>query len=223
MRQVGEKRSTLTRPRGESTLHTMSSMADASENREEGCPADHRSPVSPYPPTLQKPLLDLKPTQEGTAALRPLYRLERVQLLARPVAEVFAFFAEAQNLEALTPPFLRFHLLTALPLRLTAGSLIDYRLQLFRLPFHWRTRIELYQPPWGFTDVQIAGPYRHWHHLHAFFAVPGGTLALDRVVYALPYGLLGQMLHAVCVRRLLERIFDYRRQQLQAIFPPSQP
>ncbi|MGE3535964.1 MAG: CDP-paratose 2-epimerase [Candidatus Tectimicrobiota bacterium] len=174
----------------------------------------------PYPLVVQQLLQGLEPTPTVPDARLAPYRLERFQLLPRPIDEVFAFFAEPQNLEAITPPFLRFRILTAAPIHLTPGSLIEYRLQLFHMPFHWRTRIELYHPPCCFTDVQLAGPYRYWHHLHVFCTVPGGTLALDRVDYALPWGLLGQAVHTLSVRRLLERIFDYRRQQLQAFFPP---
>jgi ligand-binding SRPBCC domain-containing protein len=149
-----------------------------------------------------------------------MHRLERVQLLPRPLHEVFAFFTEAQNLERLTPDFLRFRILTPLPIHLAPGTYIDYRLQLLHIPFHWRTRIETYDPPSQFTDVQLTGPYRFWHHLHVFFAVPGGTLVVDRVTYALPFGLLGTLAHTGCFRRLLEQIFDYRRQQLINLFPP---
>lgn len=181
------------------------------------------TPPTPYPPVVQQLLQGLESPQVPCAPPLTLYRLERVQLVPRSVEEVFAFFAEVQNLETITPPFLRFRILTSLPVHLVPGSVLDYRLQLFHLPLHWRTRIELYQPPWCFTDVQLAGPYRYWHHVHVFVPMPGGTLALDRVDYALPYGWLGRLTHAVCVRRLLERIFDYRRQQLCRLLsaPPA--
>jgi ligand-binding SRPBCC domain-containing protein len=109
-------------------------------------------------------------------------------------------------------------MLTPLPIHMRPGALIDYQLRLFGLPFRWRTRIATFAPPDRFTDVQVRGPYRYWHHLHEFRPVPGGTEVIDRVEYAMPYGPFGALAHALCVRRLLGRIFDYRRERLQALF-----
>jgi ligand-binding SRPBCC domain-containing protein len=149
------------------------------------------------------------------------YQLERQQMIPRPRNVVFAFFADAANLEILTPKFLKFQIITPLPIVMQPGTLIDYTLQLCHLPFHWRTRIETFEPPLCFTDVQLSGPYQRWRHLHEFHEVPGGTLVLDRVDYALPYGILGTLAHFGFVCRTLDRIFDYRQQRLTALFPPA--
>jgi ligand-binding SRPBCC domain-containing protein len=140
--------------------------------------------------------------------------LERAQLVPRPRAEVFAFFADAHNLEAITPSFLRFRILTPAPIPMTPGTLIDYRLSLAGIPFGWRTRIEEYVPGERFVDVQLRGPYARWHHLHTFEDAAGGTWVRDRVEYALPLGPLGALAHALFVRRALARIFDHRRDEI---------
>ena len=147
------------------------------------------------------------------------YQLERQQLIPRPRDVVFAFFAEAANLEILTPEFLQFQILTPMPIVMQPGTLIDYTLKLFHISFHWQTRIETFDPPLRFTDVQLSGPYQRWHHLHEFHETPGGTLVLDRVDYALPFGYLGTLAHVGWVRRSLDRIFDYRQQRLAELFP----
>jgi ligand-binding SRPBCC domain-containing protein len=147
------------------------------------------------------------------------YVLEREQRVLRPRSEVFAFFAEASNLERLTPPTLRFRILTPLPITMRAGAIIDYRLSLMGVPFRWRTVIELFEPEVRFVDMQQAGPYALWRHLHEFVEVPGGTLVRDRVEYRLPLGPLGHLAHALLVRRQLRRIFDYRREVIAALFP----
>lgn len=139
------------------------------------------------------------------------HRLERAQVIPRPVPEVFAFFADAANLEAITPPFLRFRIVTPPPIVMAPGARIDYRLSLFGVPFGWETEIVAWEPNVRFVDVQRRGPYRHWHHLHTFEAVPEGTCMRDRVDYALPLGGLGGLAHALFVRRTLDRIFDHRR------------
>jgi hypothetical protein len=143
--------------------------------------------------------------------------LERTQLVPRPRAEVFDFFADAHNLERITPGFLRFRIVTPGPIHMHPGTRIDYRLSLFGVPFGWRTLIEVYQPGDRFVDVQLAGPYRRWRHLHAFEDAPGGTLVRDRVEYELPLGPLGDLVHAVAVRRQLRIIFDHRRRVIDRL------
>ena len=158
------------------------------------------------------------PTVSAPPRASRLHRLERSQLVPRAADEVFAFFADAHNLEAITPPFLRFRIETPEPITMRPGARIDYRLQLFGLPFRWRTRIEAWEPGTRFVDVQERGPYRLWRHTHRFVPVPGGTVVLDTVEYALPLGPLGALAHLAFVRRSVERIFDHRRRVIAARF-----
>ena len=136
--------------------------------------------------------------------------LERTQVLPGPPEDVFAFFADAHNLEAVTPPFLRFRVITPPPLEMQFGTLIQYRLRVHGLPISWLTSIQAWEPPHRFVDVQVRGPYALWHHSHLLEVHPEGTLMRDVVRYALPFGALGDLAHALVVRRDLQRIFDYR-------------
>ncbi len=146
------------------------------------------------------------------------YLLERSQFVPRPLDEVFAFFADAGNLETLTPKFLQFKILTPRPIAMAAGTEIDYRIKLFGIPMKWKTLIETFEAPRRFTDTQLRGPYLRWHHTHEYFAVEAGTLLTDRVEYQLPFGLLGRMVHPLFVRRSLEQIFDFRFLAIERIF-----
>lgn len=128
--------------------------------------------------------------------------------------EAFSFFADASNLEAITPPWLRFRILTPQPIVLGEGALIDYRLRLHRAPVRWRTRIERWEPALCFVDRQIDGPFALWEHMHAFEEQTAGTLIRDRVEYRMPFGAAGRLAHGLFVGRDLERIFDYRRDAL---------
>jgi len=156
-----------------------------------------------------------------------IHRLERRQVLPHPVEEVFAFFADARNLERLTPPLLRFEVLTPGAIEMRAGTLIEYRLRLHGMAVDWLTRIEEWEPGVRFVDMQLAGPYRLWHHTHAFEEVvrcspeqrsgcapplnmPSGTLMTDTVLYALPWWPFGELARPL-VRRDLDQIFGYRR------------
>ncbi len=143
--------------------------------------------------------------------------LERSQLVPTPRPDVFAFFSEVRNLEAITPGFLRFQVLPPVPATLAVGTLIDYRLALFGVPFRWRTRIAAWEPDRRFVDVQLRGPYALWQHEHTFEHADGGTRIGDRVEYRLPLGALGETAHALAVRRVLERIFDYRRERVASL------
>jgi ligand-binding SRPBCC domain-containing protein len=142
------------------------------------------------------------------------HRLERTQVVPRPLEQVFEFFARAENLETITPPFLRFAFAGAPPSEMRPGLTISYRLSLFGLPVRWTSLIEIYEPQVRFVDRQTHGPYKLWRHLHEFRAVPGGTEVRDQVDYELPLGPLGQVAHALFVRRTLDRIFAYRREMI---------
>ena len=149
------------------------------------------------------------------------YTLERTQLIPRPLREVFPFFSDAKNLEAITPAFLQFKILTPGPIAMQAGTLIDYRIRLLGIPMYWRTQIETFDPPLRFTDTQVRGPYRLWHHTHEFLETEAGTLMTDLVRYQMPCGPLGTLVHALWTRRTLERIFDYRFQKVAELLPSS--
>ena len=135
--------------------------------------------------------------------------LERLQVVPTPLDEAFAFFAQARNLEAITPPWLRFRIVSA-PERLEQGSLLEYRLRLFGAPIHWQTEIVSWQPPHGFTDLQLRGPYPLWEHTHRLTAVDGGTEIYDHVSYRLPLEPLASLVAPLTVRLWLDAIFDYR-------------
>jgi ligand-binding SRPBCC domain-containing protein len=127
---------------------------------------------------------------------------------------VFGFFAQPENLDAITPDDLRFEIVSPRPVAMRAGALIEYRLRLAAVPFRWLTRIEVFDPEERFVDVQLEGPYRSWRHTHVFAEVPEGTLVRDRVEYELPLRSLGALAHALFVRRRLQRIFAHRRRRI---------
>ena len=155
-----------------------------------------------------------------------IHTLEREQWVARPLARVFPFFAQPENLALITPPGLDFQLLTPRPVCMEPGRVIDYTIRVLGVPTRWRTLITRYEPPWCFVDEQIAGPYSFWHHTHTFTEQDGGTLLQDAVRYALPFvlpGPAGEIAHALYVRPALERIFNYRAQLFSRLFGGDAP
>ncbi|MBX3180507.1 MAG: SRPBCC family protein [Candidatus Hydrogenedentes bacterium] len=146
-----------------------------------------------------------------------IHVLAREQRLKAPLDQVFPFFARPENLEKLTPPGLGFQILTPSPIPMHVGAIIDYVVSLNGLPMRWTTCISEYEPPYRFVDVQLKGPYAFWHHTHTFEDLGGETLVRDEVRYGLPGGPLGEIAHALMVRRQLESIFNYRRTFLEDV------
>jgi ligand-binding SRPBCC domain-containing protein len=134
-----------------------------------------------------------------------------------PVAreKVFPFFANARNLEILTPPWLNFHVITPGEIPMRVGALIDYQIRIHGFPVRWRTEITAWNPPFNFADEQRRGPYRRWTHTHTFVEKDGGTLCRDHVIYAVPGGALVNYLF---VRRDVQKIFAYRTEALKKRF-----
>lgn len=146
------------------------------------------------------------------------YELRRRQWVPHPLGNVFEFFAKAENLEQLTPAFLRFQI-TRTPPRMERGARIDYKLRIHGVPLRWRTVIEKWAPPLEFVDIQTKGPYKLWHHTHRFRSENGGTWIEDIVRYALPFGPIGRVVNRWMVARDVAAIFAYREGKVREMFP----
>ncbi len=143
----------------------------------------------------------------------------RKTIINRPLEEVFNFFSKAENLNLLTPPELKFKILTPLPIKMSAGTIIDYKIKLNGIPFNWKTEICDWKVNEYFVDQQLKGPYRIWHHTHSFKAVDGGTQMIDEVKYLSPGWILEPFIQALFIKKKVESIFDYRNSKLKEIFP----
>lgn len=155
----------------------------------------------------------------------PRHRLTASQVVARPIEEVFEFFSKPENLGRITPPSMGFERLTD-DFEMREGLEIAYRIRpLLGIPMRWRARIEAFDPPHSFVDIQLAGPYRRWHHRHTFTEVEGGTRIDDEVEYELPLGPLGSLAHRAVVRGQLLEIFRHRARTIEAVFaePAANP
>ena len=143
--------------------------------------------------------------------------LERTQIIDLPREQVFDFFADAVNLEHITPPELNFHITTPQPIDIKMGCLIDYQLKLRGVPIKWKTEITEWNPPFDFVDSALKSPYKQWIHLHKFTVGENGeTIMEDIVRYRLPFEPFGDVAHWF-VRRELKYIFDYRQKIVDEI------
>ena len=129
--------------------------------------------------------------------------------------DIFDFFASAENLERLTPPWLNFKIISSLPIAMNAGTVIEYKIKLHRIPIRWESEITLWDPPHRFCDVQRKGPYKKWVHEHIFETSDVGTLVRDKVNYEV---IGGNLINKLFVKKDLAKIFDYRQATLLSIF-----
>ena len=159
-----------------------------------------------------------KPENLDSKSLMTTYQLLREQTISRPLEEVFTFFADAKNLETLTPRWLNFEILTPGRIPMQAGAIIQYALRLRGIPINWTTSIAVWNPPFEFVDVQLHGPYVLWHHRHTFESIGNNTRMTDEVHYRLPFGWIGNAAHSLMVRRDLQMIFDFRQRTIDEIF-----
>jgi hypothetical protein len=144
--------------------------------------------------------------------------LKRSILLNSPLEMVFDFFSRAENLDLLTPVQLKFKILSPLPIDMKVGTLIDYQISLFQIPFKWRTKITDWIPNQSFTDSQVKGPYLKWIHTHSFEKTEQGVWMHDTVEYASPGWFLEPLLHELFIKKQLDDIFNYRNAKCKQIF-----
>lgn len=147
-----------------------------------------------------------------------MHTLREVTQVPASLESVFDFFNRPENLEKLTPCFLKFRVLTPVPLAMHNGAIFDYRIRLLGIPIRWTSIIAQYDPPHSFVDIQLRGPYSFWHHKHSFVQRGGGVEVTDEVHYDVGYFFMGKMLNALMIKHQLQLIFSYRKKAIQDLF-----
>jgi ligand-binding SRPBCC domain-containing protein len=144
-----------------------------------------------------------------------MYILERQQRVGATMEQAWDFLQNPANLDRITPPDLRFRIVTEVPAIMFEGLIVEYRITIPLLGAHtWVTEIKHIRPGHSFVDEQRLGPYRFWYHYHEIRQEGDAVLLVDRVCYQPPMGPLGQILHRLYIRRTLKRIFNFRRERL---------
>ena len=148
-----------------------------------------------------------------------VFKLNKKQKISKNISEVFDFFSKPENLSEITPKRLGFNIMTPSPIEMKEGQLIDYTINILSFPVRWTTIITKYAPPNLFIDQQLKGPYSMWHHTHTFEEIGmNETLIEDTILYAMPFGFIGDLAHFLYVKRDLENIFRYREETIKKVF-----
>ncbi len=146
------------------------------------------------------------------------FEINRSQFINQPISIVFSFFSKPENLERITPEYLKFKILDISPIFMKKGQIINYKMKVRGIPIKWSSLIKSYCPPYNFIDEQIKGPYAFWHHTHEFIEEEKGTRIIDHVKYRIPLGYLGKMINYIWVAKDLEKIFNFRQDKIIEIF-----
>lgn len=195
--------------------HTTNGVARDEYSRPQPADSEKSSPsASPN---------DIRVVPQRDPKLGRIWQLTATQHLPRPVDEVFPFFADAHNLEELTPKFLKFHVLTPKPIEMKSGTEIRYKLKVRGVPIKWKTSILDWDPPHQFVDNQDSGPYALWHHTHSFKPTDDGTgtICTDVVRYRPAGWIFAPIINKFLVQKDVQQIFRYRFKRLEEIFPPK--
>ena len=145
-----------------------------------------------------------------------MYLLERQQRVTADREKAWSFLQNPANLDLITPPDLRFKIVSEVPVEMYNGLIVEYRITIPLIGTHsWVTEIKHIREGLSFVDEQRLGPYRFWYHYHELRESPDGLLVVDRVSYQPPFGILGRIAHWLYIRRTLERIFHFRRERLE--------
>ena len=151
-----------------------------------------------------------------------IHQLFREQIVPGASADIWAFFASPANLDRITPASLSFRIMGDVAARMYPGQMIEYRIGIMPgVTTRWLTEITHVREGEYFVDEQRIGPYRVWHHEHHFSPTPDGRglKMIDRITYGVGWGVAGEMVHAIWIRRQLATIFDYRARKIAELFP----
>lgn len=147
-----------------------------------------------------------------------IHTLHKEQFVTHPLRDVFAFFEKPENLATITPPSMGFRILSPPPIEMKQGAVFEYSVKVMGVRLRWKSLISAYTPPFSFVDEQLVGPYKFWHHTHAFSEVDGGTRISDSVRYAMPFGVIGNLIQKLVVKRQLDGIFCHRARVINSLF-----
>jgi ligand-binding SRPBCC domain-containing protein len=147
-----------------------------------------------------------------------MHTLHREQIVQKSLKTVWDFIQNPANLNVITPDFLDFKIVSNIPSSIYDGLIIEYRIKIPYLGYRqWVAEIKHVREPYSFVDEQRVGPYKFWYHYHELVDTGNGIKMIDSVYYQVPFSILGDMIHFFFIKRILEKIFDYRQNKFSKL------
>ncbi len=148
-----------------------------------------------------------------------LYQLHSKQIIPVTQKKAWEFLADPNNLKVITPESMGFKVLSGADRAMFAGQIIQYTVAPFPgINTRWVTEITHVNEGFYFVDEQRFGPYALWHHKHFIKEVDGGVEMEDIIDYKIPFGIIGQLIHNLFIKKQLTKIFKYREEKLIFLF-----
>lgn len=150
-----------------------------------------------------------------------VYNKEWITELPISQEKAWDFFSRPENLNEITPKDLKFNILTDLHgVEMYEGLLIQYKVTpLLNISMRWTTEITHIHGPSYFVDEQRFGPYAMWHHEHHFESIGEQRVRMiDKLSYAIPFGIIGRIANSVFVEKRIDEIFTFRASKLDELF-----
>jgi ligand-binding SRPBCC domain-containing protein len=141
-----------------------------------------------------------------------MYHLYEEQWIDQPIAKVWEFFSQGENLLKITPEHMKMSVLEKPEAKMYPGMIIRYQVSpLLGIPLNWTSEITAVEEESYFVDTMLEGPFKLWHHQHRFKEQNGGTLIIDDLHYKLPLEPLSKLGHSILVKRQLNNMFKHRQ------------
>jgi len=148
-----------------------------------------------------------------------IHSFQQRQRLPISLDEAWGFFSNPQNLPKLTPDWMHLTFKEGIPNDMHAGMKMTQQLKpLLGIPLTWVTEITHIEEKVYFVDEQRVGPYRFWHHEHCLHELPSGVEVTDSLHYALPFNIIGEIVHQLLVKKKIADVFEYRYERLEELF-----
>ena len=84
------------------------------------------------------------------------------------------------------------------------------------------SRIVAFEQPHMFVDQMLQGPFKFWRHKHLFEACNSGTLMIDEVNFASPFGVLGRIVDMLYLENYMRNFLLRRNAHIKMVAEKQQ-
>lgn len=130
-----------------------------------------------------------------------------------PREDLFAWHVRPGALRRLLPPWTDVRVVQD-PGRIDDGAEVVLSVPVGPVRRRWVARHLGFEPPKGFVDQQVEGPFGSWRHEHGLLpSQSAGSELVDRIEYEPPFGAAGAALGGAAIRDQLDRMFAFRHER----------